>query len=575
MPNTFLQGAKYMWLLPHVDEQQSLDLASLYNLSLPIVQVLQYRGLTSREKIDSFLFSSYEKDVAHASLLQDAEKAVQRIIRAVEAQEKILIFGDYDVDGISSTALALECLLPLGAKVNFYLPHRVRDGYGLSKKIVGKAIDSGYSLIITVDNGITAHEAVELAQANDIDVVITDHHKPHDQLPNAYAIVNPQRQDCEYPFKYLAGVGVIFKVMSLLYEYKKMQLPERVYEFLLLGTIADVVPLLGENRFWVREGLRIVKENTSYSLQVLCSNVNLIKPSVSSSDIGFAVAPQLNALGRLEDPRKGVKFLLGTDKKETEHIGAVLYELNQARKDIEKSIFNEVVAEIEAGHINLKKEHCIIAASESWPPGVIGLVASRLVGAYGKPTILLHLSKDGIAKGSCRSIPEFDIFQALKSGEHLLTSFGGHANAAGLSLLLTSVPALKEHMEHCIREQLSEEDLKQKLVIHAALKLPDLNKRTLQDMAYLEPFGNANEMPVFVLHDVSLVQAPRILKDAHVKCQIFAEGIIKPVIFFNRPDLFDVLQNMGTESFSVAAQVHENYWNGKTNIELTGIDIAV
>ncbi|MCL5875877.1 MAG: single-stranded-DNA-specific exonuclease RecJ [Candidatus Dependentiae bacterium] len=570
-----IQGEKYIWKLPDVDQTAILEIAARYNVSFPIAQTVISRGFTTPEAIDSYLFSSFEKDVAHPSLLKDADKTVDRIIKAIHNKEKILIFGDYDVDGITSSALMMICLLHVQANVNFFLPHRVRDGYGISTSIVERAYQNGYTLIITVDNGITAFAPALKAKELGIDLIITDHHRPQGAVPEAYAVVDPQQTDCTYPFKVFAGVGVSFKILTLLYEKLGIaQLPAKAYELLLLGTIADVVPLLGENRFWVRHGLAYVNDNESISLKVLKQNGKLEKPKISATDIGFCLTPQINALGRLEDPRQGVKFLIGADTAEVKEVGAILYELNQARREIEKSIIAQIDAEIESKRIDLSKENVIIVASESWPPGVIGLVASRIVSAYGKPTLLFHLTSKGIAKGSCRSIPEFNMFNALSANKDLLEQFGGHSLAAGLALKTENLPLLKERLEKLVAEQLTAFDLQQKIRVDAEIKLEDLNKKILTDMVLLEPFGNENVQPTFYVKSVRLVQKPTLLKDVHVKCSVFADGVIKQVIFFNRPALFETLMNFEQESFHIAAQISENHWNGKVNIELIGIDIA-
>ncbi len=569
-----LQGEKYLWMLPKGETSDVLALAASYNLSSSLMQTLISRGFTTKEALNNYLFSSFEKDVAHPSLLKDAQKAVDRIMQAINQKETILIFGDYDVDGITSSAMMMTCLLPLGARVNFFLPHRVRDGYGLSAKVVRRAGQNNYKVIITVDNGITAFKAADEAKKAGIDLIITDHHRSHEQLPDAYAIVNPNQSDCQYPFKALAGVGVAFKLLSLLYERMGLTMPDKVYELLLLGTVADVVPLTGENRFWVRYGLHYVNRCESFALNVLKKNGNVTKPAISSRDIGFSIAPQINALGRLEDPRSGVKFLIGSNKKDTEQVGRVLFELNQARKEIERSVIADVESKIQNKEIELAQENIIVAASDRWPPGIIGLVASRFVSAYGKPTLLFHKTNNGLVKGSCRSIPEFNIFDALHDSRDLLEQFGGHALAAGLSLKIENLPALKENLERLIAEQLTEFDLKQKIVLDAEVILIDLTKKFIADMNHLEPFGNSNEQPLFYIKNVALVQKPLLMKDCHVKCHIFADGIIKPVIFFNKPELFEKFMQQGEETFDIAAQVTENYWNGRTNIELIGTDVA-
>lgn len=569
------QGEKYLWRLPEENQELVLQLSAAFNLSCAITQTLVSRGLNTPEQIDAFLFSSFEKDVAHPSLLKDAQKAVDRILAAIKNQEKILIFGDYDVDGITSTSLMMACLLPLGARVNFFLPNRVRDGYGLSTKVVERAAHNDYKLIITVDNGITAVEPARRAHELGVDLIITDHHRPQDELPLACAVIDPNQDDCAYPYKHFAGVGVSFKLMSLLYEQKKMSMPAKAYELMLLGTVADVVPLSGENRFWVRYCLTYMHKAESYSLEVLKKNGKVTKPTLTSTDIGFSIAPQINALGRLEDPRQGVKFLLGVDSKEVDEVGRILFELNQARRTIERGIVEEIEKEIESKRIDLATENIILVGSHSWPSGVIGLVASRLVSAHGRPALLFHLGKDGLAKGSCRSIPEFNMFDALRSCSDILESFGGHSFAAGLSVKTENLPLLKERLEALIAEQLSEFDLKQKLTLDATVVLGDLSTKFMEDLDHLEPFGNTNVRPTFFVKNVVQVQKPTLLKDQHVKCAVFADGVIKPLVFFNRPELFEKLAEQGDKPFHVAAQISENHWNGRVSVELLGVDVCL
>jgi len=575
MNNQIISGQKYIWKIPTIDQQQVATIAARYNLSFGVAQILCSRGFTNEQSIDSFLFSRFEDSVADPRLLKDAEKAVDRILVAMEKQEQMLVFGDYDVDGITSSSLMMICLLPLGAKINYFLPNRVKDGYGLSTKIVERAAENKYAVIITVDNGITAIEQAQRAKELGIDLIITDHHRPHAHVPDAYAIVNPNQIDCGYPYKTLAGVGVTFKLLSLLYEKKGLQLPPKAYELLLLGTVADVVPLIGENRFWVRHGLNYINKIESLSFKLLKANGRVTKPKLSSTDIGFSITPQINALGRLEDPRQAVKFLIGTDVQNAETVAKVLLEMNEARKAIEKSIVEEIEEQIRLKHIDIEKENVIIAASKSWPAGVIGLVASRFVSAYGKPTLLFHLTSDGLAKGSCRSIAEFNMFDALTASSDLLLQFGGHSVAAGLSLKVENVPELKKRLEALVAAQLTPFDLQPKIKVDAEVALSELTKKFIDDLEHLEPFGNSNDQPIFYVQNVVQVQKPQLLKDAHVKCFMFADGVIKPVIFFNRPELFALLHEQYEKTFTLAARVTENHWQDRVNIELIGVDIAL
>ena len=567
-------GLKYRWQLTDADEVKVRQLSAACSLSIPIARTLFSRGYTTPEQVFAFITMGDEWVVDPAQL-KGALDAVDRLQRALERKEKILIFGDYDVDGITSTAIMLSCLLPLNASINYFLPNRKRDGYGLSSKIVKKAAESGYHLIVTVDNGITAHQAVADAKALGLDVIITDHHQVHGEVPAADIIVNPHQPECKYPYKDFAGVGVIFKIMALLYTRLGKELPQKAYELLMLGTIADVVPLRDENRYWVQRGLAHINAQRSFAVQVLAANGNVAsKAALNSRDIGFSIAPQLNALGRLDDPRDGVTFLISTDFGHVMQVGTTLKAINEERKRIDRGIFEEVMATVENKQINLDAENLILAAHSDWPAGVIGLVAGKLVQQYGRPSILLHLTKDGLAKGSCRSIEAFNIFDALVECQDFLISFGGHACAAGLSLKQDDVPRLKEMIEARIARELTPEDLVQKLELVAKTSLPEINTTFIKQLQSLEPFGNANPEPVFWVEQVALVNEPKLLKHKHVKCTVFADGVIKPLMFFNRPELYSVLMAQKDRPFDVAATVVENEWQGRTTVELLGVDIA-
>lgn len=569
-----IQGLKSRWTLPKSNDQIVRKIASENNLSIPISHALYSRGLIEKSDISSFLFTSSE-EVASSKKMKDAHIAAERILQAVEKKEKILVAGDYDVDGITSTSVLLLSLLPLGAKINYHLPNRAREGYGLSVDTVKKAVSNNYRLIITVDNGITAHDAANKAKDLGIDLIITDHHLQHGSLPSAFAIVNPNQNDCLYPYKKLAGVGVAFKLMTLLYEMLSKPLPEKVYELLMLGTVADMVPLTDENRYWVRYGLAKINKSLSTSMSVLAANGRLENKSrLSSLDIGFMIAPQINALGRLDDSRDAVRFLISSDRSDVVSVGYTLKKMNEERKKVERAIYAEIEVLIETKQIDLEHEHVILAASKHWQSGVIGLVAGRLMQNYGRPTFLFHVKKDGLLGGSCRSIPEFDMFKALEQSNDLLETFGGHAHAAGLSLKQENVAEFKARIEEQLLKTVDAEMLQPRLKLDAYCELSDMTNVLLQDLERMEPFGNSNEQPAFLIKDVTLLKPPVLLKDQHVKCSFFSQGTIKQAIFFNRPDLYAFFNTIGESSFHVAVHVTKNEWQGRVNVELLGLDVA-
>lgn len=568
------QGRRYRWHLADADEQAVMTIARRCGIDQAIARALVVRGYTTPEAVQQYLVMT-EEWVADPALLKGACQAADRLMQALEREEKILVFGDYDVDGITSTAIMLSCLLPLGARINYFLPNRVRDGYGLSSKIVRKAAESKYDLIVTVDNGISACQAVADAKALGLSVIITDHHQAHGLLPEADVIVNPHQPGCVYPYKDFAGVGVIFKIMTLLYARLGKELPAKAYELLMLGTIADVVPLRHENRYWVQKGLAHINKERSFAIQVLASNGNVAaKQALGSRDIGFAIAPQLNALGRLDDARDGVTFLISAEMADVMRVGVTLKAINEERKRVDRGIFDEIVATIEEGSINLKEEFLIMAGSPSWPAGVIGLVAGKLMQQYARPVMLFHLTGEGIAKGSCRSVPQFNMFEALAACSDLLLTFGGHACAAGLSLRAEHLPVLKERMEALIKKKLTQEDLVLSVTADAVVALREVGKNFFSQLQRMEPFGNANPEPVLVIEGVTLVQEPRLLKEKHVKCMLFAEGTLRQIMFFNQPEVYPVLMAQGERPFSVVATVTENEWQGSSTVELQGLDIA-
>ncbi len=571
----YVQGEMYRWKLP--EEISNIDtLAVDLNVSTSIASVLWNRGYKTKNDVHRFLFYSYDEKTHHSRNLLDAEKAVDRIIKAINSNEKILIAGDYDVDGMTSTSLMFTALKHCNASVNFFLPHRTNDGYGLSEKIIEKAHKNLYTLIITVDNGTSAYAALEKAAEYGIDVIVTDHHQPHDNTPlHAYALVNPHQSGCTYPFKELAGVGVAFKVVQLLYEKLSLVMPDRISELLLLGTIADVVPLIGENRHWVSNGLLSLRNKQSTPLSILKENARIAPARILSSlDIGFSIAPQLNALGRLDDPRQAVHFLLSNDQEEASIIGAQLYEFNQTRKHIEQAVVEEIKRDIKARDLQPRLEGCIVAMSDQWPAGVVGLAAARISNYYGVPTCILHETPDGLLKGSCRSIPECNIFECLQQiPSSLLISFGGHAFAAGLSLEKKNVEEFKEAFSKAIFAQCTQEDLCPKINLDASLDLEEINESLWNSLQLLEPFGSHNAFPLFHIPDVYIAAHPQLIKDQHVKIKIISGKSSNTVIFFNRPELFSLISEHQLKSCSLAGKISENSWNNKKSIEIIGTDI--
>ncbi len=576
--NKFKNGLKFVWKKNNLDQGLVSLIQAQTNFSYPIAELLVSRGLDTKEKVFDFLFPIITISEETSLKMKDLEKAVERIELAIERQEKILIFGDYDVDGMTSSSIALLGLRHLNANVNFYLPNRFKDGYGLSPKIVELAHKNEFKLIITVDNGTTCIEAVDKAHELGLDVIITDHHKPKETIPSSLALINPHQSDCNYPFKYFCGAGVIFKLISFFFHKQGKALPDKIYELLLMGTVADVVPLTGENRYWVKFGLdRLNKNIKSFSFECLAENAKkLNKKRWYSSDIGFGIAPQLNALGRLEDPKKAVKFLVSSNQDDVLTISYALHEVNNKRKDIEAIVYADIEKKISSKEIDLEKEFLIFDASENWPPGVIGLVAGKLMHNYGRPVVLFHIDKNAnLAKGSARSIAGFDLFKALGKCKELLKTFGGHTLAAGLSCEIENLNKLKASLSGLISEKFELSDLHPAILIDAEIRLKDLSDSFINDLERLEPFGNENPMPIFLLAQVTMVKAPSILKEKHIKISIFSDGKTKSIMFFNRPELFDTFIAIQDKPFDIAVQPSINDFHNTISLDLFGLDICI
>lgn len=478
--------------------------------------LLLHRGITSDEEARAFLHP--EKQPFHDPfLMRDMEKAVSRIEQAIEAQERIVVYGDYDVDGITATSLLCRNLRQLGAAADYFIPHRQKDGYGLHKETLDEIIAGGARLIVTVDCGISAVE--EAAAAKDkVDLIITDHHLPGKELPKALAVIDPHRADCSYPDKNIAGVGVAFKLCQALWQKMRGKAFTGDLDIVALGTVADVVPLLGENRKIVQQGLRVLKKSKRPGIQALLAVTELQEKEITAGHIGFVLAPRLNAAGRLASALRGVELLLTEDGEEAQAIAEELDAANRERQAVEQEILQAAEKQIE--EIDVKRAHVLVLHGEGWHPGVIGIVASRIVERYYRPTVIIA-EEDGIGKGSCRSIRGFHMFEALSAcGEHLL-GFGGHAQAAGLSLRSADVASFREALEAYAAKVLTEEDFVPILDIELELAPEKITEQLMTEIKLLEPYGMGNPKPLFASHGVRGGYARQIGKEGqHLKFEL-------------------------------------------------------
>jgi len=537
-----------------------------------VARVLALRGLGSPEAARKFLRADLD-DLLDPLLLPDMERAVVRVLRAVRNGEKIRIYGDYDVDGITSTCVLLNVLKALGADVDYYIPGRIEEGYGLNRDAVEKAASSGVTLLITVDCGITAVDEVELARSRGVDVIVTDHHEPAEELPRAYALVNPKRRDSTYPFADLAGVGVAYKLaLALLRAHAgTLDAPapsEGLLELVALGTIADVAPLTGENRVLAKHGLASLNCTSNPGLQALIRVSGLAGREISSGAVGFFLGPRLNAVGRLGDASLCVDLLTASSAERATYIASILDKANQERQSLEQAILDEAVSMVKTTPDGEAEDVVLVLAGEGWHPGVIGIVASRLVERFWRPAILISIQGDE-GRGSGRSIDAFDLYGGLVQCADLLKEFGGHRHAAGLSIARNAVPALRERMNEVARGMLGPEDLARKVVCDAEARFGDIDIEVAEVLGALAPFGVGNPVPTFLSRGVRLVEYRGVGADAkHLKMKLAQDGVVLDAIGFGLGGMAPVLFAKGAKDVDIAYTIEVNQWNGARQVQL-------
>ncbi len=560
------------WIVAN-DYSQDVVNALSQTLQIPpiIAKILLRRGIDSFEAAKTFFRPSLQR-LYDPFLMKDMDKATERLRQAVLSDEKILIYGDYDVDGITAISFLYLILKELGVKVSYYIPDRLSEGYGLSEKGIRKAADEGISLIVTVDCGVTGHREIELARSLGIDVVVSDHHEPSPMLPDAVAVIDPKRADCPYPFKELAGVGVAYKLAQGL--LNRMDIDESILEnyleFVAIGTSADIVPLVDENRIFVKAGLDRLNNTENIGLQALLNAAGLQYRQIGTGQIVFIIAPRINAVGRMGDAERAVRLMTTDDPGEAHAIAAVLEQENRHRKSVDEETFNEALTQAEE-QFDKDSSRTLVLYKEGWHPGVIGIVASRVVERYYRPTILISV-EDGIGKGSARSIEGFDLYSALKECEDLLIGFGGHKYAAGLSIEAEKIETFRERFEAIARRKLTEERLIPKLNIESELQLDEIDSKFLKLLKLFAPYGPRNMRPVFVSYNLQVVGSPSIVGGNHLKFKIRQNGTVFDVIGFGMGDLYYRL-TPGENSLDLAFVIEENEYMGRKTIQLRAKDL--
>ena len=554
----------YEWqFAPQVEDADFTKIAKKAGLGSEVARLLFERGIQDQESLKKFLEPSLE-DLYDPYLLHDMEKAVERIRRAIEDGENILIYGDYDADGMTSASIIKESLEQLGAECRVYLPNRFTDGYGPNASVYKYFIEQeGISLIVTVDNGVAGHEAIELAQSMGVDVIVTDHHSMPENLPDAYAIIHPEHPDANYPFKHLAGCGVAFKLACALLEEVQVELLDLV----AIGTIADMVSLTDENRILVQYGLEMLGHTQRIGLQEMLTMAGIAANEVTDETVGFQIAPRLNALGRLDDPNPAIDLLTGFDDEEAHEIALMIHQKNEERKEIVQSIYEEAKT-----MVNPEKKIQVLA-KEDWNPGVLGIVAGRLLEELGQTVIVLNI-EDGRAKGSARSVEAVDIFEALDPHRDLFIAFGGHAGAAGMTLEVENLEALSQALENYILETGIDLSGKKTINLDEELDLETLNLEMLKNFERLAPFGMDNQKPIFYIRDFHVESARTMgAGNAHLKLKISKGEASFEVVAFGQGRW--VTEFGQTKNLELAIKLSVNQWNGQTALQLMMVDARV
>ena len=554
------------WEIYKTNEEKVEELQKKYKLNRLLSTLLTNRGITEETKIEKFL-NPKRSDFYDPFGMPDMEKAVERILKAIENKEQIIIYGDYDVDGITSVTVLKSFLEERGIQVNVYIPNRLNEGYGLNKTAMEEIAKQGNKLMITVDCGITAVEEVEYAKKFGIETIITDHHEPAEELPKAIAVVDAKRKDNKYECRNLAGVGVVFKLIQAL--SIKLKLDQKEYlkylDIVCVGTISDIVPLTDENRVIVKLGLKLVEQTKNLGLKEILQSCGYSK--INSTTISFGVAPRINACGRMGHQEEALNLLLSKEEKEVKELTQKINEYNKIRQEIEKNIYNEAIEQIEKERNDNK--NTIVVFGKGWHHGVIGIVSSKITELYFKPSILL-CEEDGKCKGSGRSIPGFDLHEALMECNDTIEKFGGHAMAVGININKEKIEEFKEEFEKIAKEK-EVDKIIPILNLDAEIKLDDVNKEMVDSLKELEPFGEANKMPIFAFRNLKIDSIRSLSDGKHLKLSVKDNKNIINAIGFNMGALADTYR-IG-DRVDIAGNLEINSFNGVDSIQINIKDI--
>ena len=559
--------SKTRWLVANADHQLVKQLEDELQLSPLVATVLINRGIQTVDEARSFLFP--EQYFHDPFLLEDMEKCVRRIHEAIADKERIVVYGDYDADGVTATVVLVTVLKQLGARVDYYIPNRFTEGYGPNEAAFRKLKNEDFDLLITVDNGISGIHEAQVAKEIGLDLIITDHHEPGEEIPDAIAVIHPKHPASKYPFKELAGVGVAYKVATALLDEE----PEELLPFVAIGTVADLVPLIDENRLLVKKGIEALKTTSWPGLVALIEEAGFQQEAIDEYTIGFGLGPRINAAGRLESAEPAAELFLETDPILVQELAGKIDELNQKRQTIVDQITAEALEEVKK--LDLDHNPVIIVGKEDWHPGVIGIVASRLVEQFYRPTLVFSLEKEsGLAKGSARSIEGFNMYENLSRCRDLLENFGGHPMAAGLTVKIDEIPHLYLRMNQQAKLELTPEDLLPVLHLDGVFSIEEITLEAIEQLESLAPFGIGNPKPKILIKDIYFSQMKKVGADQkHLKFTITNQEQSLEGIAFNFGPYEEHISPLA--KVSAVGEVNINEWNSIRRPQLVLKDLAI
>ncbi len=557
------------WLLKEFDKNRVVEISKEFRIS-PLTSIILYnRGICESEAIAEFLKCDLG-NLHDPYLLKDMDKAVSRIRQALENNEKITIYGDYDVDGITSIAILYKHLTSLGFEVDYYIPDRIQEGYGVNRDALDKIKENGTKVVITVDTGITAVEETEYAKSIGMDIIITDHHECKETIPAAYAAIDPKRKDCTYPFKNLAGVGVAFKLIQALDDNTSVdELIEKYSDLICLGTVADISPLIDENRIIVTKGLEKFSNTENIGLKALIDVSITNNKAITTSTIGYILAPRINASGRLGCASRSVEMFLTSDKEKAYELANDLCEENTTRQQTEQKMFAEALEYIEDNPA-IKDDQVLVIAHENWHHGIVGIVSSKITEKFYKPSILFAIDGDE-AKGSGRSISGFNLFEALENTNEILEKFGGHELAAGLSIKTENIEKFRESINKQTITKIDENALIPTVSIDAVIKPSYITLETVDEINKLQPFGVDNPSPIFAVRNIKIHKISTMSEGKHLRMTLLKENKFLDAVGFGMGEYYNHLKE--GDFIEVAFGLDINDYKGFKNVQLILKDI--